>query len=164
MEAELVLLDRASIAATAAVGEGQGAHCEGRKGGCADAKAVKCCATAGYQAKGSISQQCHIPDCDGMRGRRSHSIRISRIVRMSACASDEAVVNLARRAAAVEASVGVMRLSSRGGNWGGGDAAASAGTFGGLGAGAGTARAFNSRTCASRSWIRRERAADGTDV
>ena len=70
--------------------------------------------------KGSISQQCHIPDCDGMRGRRSHSIRISRIMRMSACASDEAVVNLARRAAAVEASVGVMRLSSRGGNWGGG--------------------------------------------
>ena len=40
-------------------------------------------------------------------------------------ASDEAVVNLARSAAADEATVGAMRLSSRGGNWGGKDAIAS---------------------------------------
>ena len=106
-------------------GRGRGGHCEGRKGGCADAKAAKCCAAAGCNVKGSISQQCHIPDCDGMRGRRSHSIRISRIMRMSACASDEAVVNLARSAAADEATAGAMRLSSRGGNSGGKDAIAS---------------------------------------
>ena len=56
---------------------------------------------------------------------------------MSAWASDEAVVNLARSAAADDATVGAMRLSSRGGNWGGKDAIASKDTGGGQGAPAG---------------------------
>ena len=44
---------------------------------------------------------------------------------MSVWALDEAVVNLARSAAAAAATAGAMRLSSRGGNSGGKDAIAS---------------------------------------
>ena len=58
-------------------------------------------------------------------GRRFHFSQTLRIESMSAWASDEAVVNLARSAAADEATVGAMRLSSRGGNWGGKDEIAS---------------------------------------
>jgi len=58
-------------------------------------------------------------------GKRFQVAQASRIESMSAWASDEAVVNLARSAAADEETEGAMRLSSRGGNSGGKDAIAS---------------------------------------
>ena len=58
-------------------------------------------------------------------GKRFQVAQASRIESMSAWSSDEAVVNLARSAAADEATAGAMRLSSRGGNWGGKAAIAS---------------------------------------
>ena len=118
MEAELVLLDRAwgSLAATAAVGEGQGGSASRR--GSAAARQL-----GPGEATSSSCSAARVPE--GKMGRRFHFSKTSRIESMSACASDEAVVNLARSAAADEATVGAMRLSSRGGNWGGKDAIAS---------------------------------------
>ena len=111
VEAELVLLDRGSLAATAAVGEGQGGQCH-----------VVAARHRGSWVPGR-PQAARVPE--GKMGRRFHFSQTSRIESMSACASDEAVVNLARSAAADEATAGAMRLSSRGGNWGGKDAIAS---------------------------------------
>jgi len=61
----------------------------------------------------------------GAMGRRFQHFQTSRIETMSAWALDEALANVSRRAAADAATVGVMRLSSRGGNSGAKDAMAS---------------------------------------
>ena len=111
VEAELVLLDRGSLAATAAVGEGQGGQCH-----------VVAARHRGSWVPGR-PQAARVPE--GKMGKRFQVAQASRMESMSAWASDEAVVNLARRAAAVETRAGVMLLSSRGGNWGGKDEIAS---------------------------------------
>jgi hypothetical protein len=74
-------------------------------------------------AAAAHSSAARVPE--GKMGRRFHISQNSRIASMSAWALDEAVVNLARSAAAVEANAGSIRLSSRGGNSGGKDAIAS---------------------------------------
>jgi len=60
-----------------------------------------------------------------MMGRRFQHIQTSRIETMSTWALDEALANFSRRVAAVAATVGDIRLSSRGGNLGVKDAMAS---------------------------------------
>ncbi len=105
----MVLLDMASLAATAAVGGGAGG---------VSVTSWQC----GSWGPGR-PQAARVPE--GKMGRRFHFSQNSRIDSMSAWALDEAVVKLARSAAADEATAGAMRLSSRGGNSGGKDAIAS---------------------------------------
>ena len=68
-------------------------------------------------------QTARVPE--GKMGRRFHFSQNLCIESMSSLTVDEAVVNLARSAAADEATAGAMRLSSRGGNSRGKDAIAS---------------------------------------